>query len=78
MDELKYNIIKSLKRVRAPLLIIHGNLDENVTLSQGELLYKNANKPKKLCVLEGADHIFVGFEDKVMKETLMWFKKWLK
>ncbi len=78
LDELKYSILKSVEKVCAPLLIVHGVLDESVTLSQGELLYKNANKPKKIIVLKGSDHSFAGFEEKVMKESLSWFKKWLK
>ncbi len=77
-DELRYNILRSLKKVRMPFLVVHGNFDENVPLTQGELLYKNANKPKKIFILKGADHSFTGFEEKVMKGTLLWFKRWLK
>ena len=78
VNELKYSILKSLKKMYASFLVIHGSLDENVTLSQGEALYNNANKSKKIVVLKGADHSFTGFEKQVMRESFSWFKKWLK
>lgn len=76
-DELRFNILKCLKKVHTPFLFVHGDLDENVVLTQSELLYKKANKPKKIIIIKGADHSFAGFEKKLMKETLRWFKGWL-
>ncbi len=78
LDESKYNILKLLKKMHVPFLVLHGNRDENVALSQGELLYEHANSPKKIVIVKGADHSFTGFENKVMKETYSWIKRWLK
>jgi len=74
------NIINQVKNVKAPLLILHGNKDRSVPLYHSRELYRNANKPKKIIIIEGAYHGF--FDDKNMKKlsklTVEWFDKWLK
>ena len=43
-------------QVGAPLLILHGDADETIPLSQGEALLTAARGPKRLIVYPGADH----------------------
>jgi len=53
---IKYDSLAKIKRVRAPLLMLHGNRDEVVPFESGYMLYKAANQPKKFCAIDGAGH----------------------
>ena len=53
------NHFDSLTRIRhlsVPVLVLHGDQDKIVPLSQGRKLYEAANEPKRFQVLEGAAH----------------------
>ncbi len=52
----KYDSLTSLAKVHRPLLILHGDQDETVPISQGEKLFRVANPPKRFQVLSGAGH----------------------
>ncbi|MBI5002301.1 alpha/beta fold hydrolase [Candidatus Woesearchaeota archaeon] len=52
------DIPRALKKLKKPLLIVHGSKDEAVPLLEAKDLYKTANEPKKLVVISGADHQF--------------------
>ncbi len=43
-------------RVRAPLLVIHGDRDSTIPLRLGRQLYEAAPGPKELWVVPGATH----------------------
>jgi uncharacterized protein len=51
-----YPSVRRIKNLRAPLLVLHGEVDELVPLSQAEKLYKAARRPKKIHVFAGRDH----------------------
>ncbi len=51
-----YNSVKRIPKVRTPLLVLHGELDEMVPHSQGMKLYQAANRPKRFVTLHGASH----------------------
>ncbi len=51
-----YNSMKRIPRVHAPLLVLHGELDEIVPHWQGMKLYMAANRPKRFVTLLGATH----------------------
>lgn len=55
-DMNNYNILDLIKKVSAPLLIIHGDSDESVPLSETENLYKQANNPKEKYIISGGKH----------------------
>ena len=44
----KYDSISRIGKVSCPLLIVHGDEDEVVPISQGRQLYDAAREPKKL------------------------------
>jgi len=73
---LKYNGLKALRKIKVPILIVNGSEDESVPPSHANKLYKNANKPKKLVILKGANHAFLNNKE-VIKVTRDWFNKWL-
>lgn len=80
LEDFKYKAYEAIRKVKVPILLINGTEDTLVHPNQAEKLYKNANKPKKLVLIEGAHHGFYGENEKrqLLKESLDWFKKWLK
>ena len=51
-----YPTISRIRNVGAPILVIHGVLDETVPIAQGRRLFEAANEPKTFCELTGAAH----------------------
>lgn len=52
----KFNNASRIRRVRCPVLVIHGRSDQAIPWSHGEHLYELANQPKHCVWLEGAGH----------------------
>ena len=52
----KFDNAAKIHRVDSPLLITHGTEDTIVDKKEGEKLFKQANMPKQLYLIEGADH----------------------
>jgi len=52
----QFDSLGRISRVRAPLLILHGDRDEVVPFQQGEALYRAANEPKTFLRIPGAGH----------------------
>ena len=52
----KYNTLARIGTVQRPLLIIHGEQDELVPISQGEKLFLAANPPKRFQALPETGH----------------------
>jgi dipeptidyl aminopeptidase/acylaminoacyl peptidase len=80
LDAKKYDVVKAVKEMHCPILIVHGSLDEQVPLSHAEVLYENANEPKSIQIIEGADHRLTNstHRKRAIELTLNWFKKYLK
>ncbi len=56
-DAKKYNAAETIKKVKAPLLIVHGTKDKKVPLKGTKWLIQAANEPKKLVKIN-AGHLF--------------------
>jgi fermentation-respiration switch protein FrsA (DUF1100 family) len=52
----KFDSSAFIAKVKVPLLIIHGDVDGIVPLSEGETLFAAANEPKQMIVIAGGDH----------------------
>lgn len=52
----RYPSLTTVKRIKCPLLVIHGDRDEMIPDSMGRSLYAAAPQPKKLWIVEGAGH----------------------
>ena len=52
----RYDTIEQIARVRSPVLIIGGDRDRIVPITQTRQLYGAARDPKSLLVIDGADH----------------------
>ena len=51
-----YPSLKLVARLRAPLLVLHGDRDDIVPLAHGEALYEAAPEPKQIHVFAGCGH----------------------
>ena len=52
----RYDSLAHIQRIHRPVLILHGDQDKTVPLSQGRKLFEAANQPKQWKVLPGAAH----------------------
>ncbi|MBI2858660.1 MAG: alpha/beta hydrolase [Chloroflexi bacterium] len=79
-DDLpRHDLLQRLKEIRSPLLIVQGDLDEQVPRHQAFVIYRNANEPKRMQTIAGADHAFTELDklNEVLALALGWFKKYL-
>ena len=77
-DLRNYELLEAV-RTAPPILILHGSSDEVVPPTHAQKLYEAAREPKRLEIIEGADHVFSQREHlkKVIDLSLEWFKKYL-
>jgi len=52
----RYETLKYLPAVSAPLLVIHGEEDEVIPVAMGRAVYAAANAPKEIATFPGAGH----------------------
>lgn len=52
----RYDSLSRIDRVRAPLLIVHGDLDTLIPIEMGRALYERAREPKQMSPIAGAGH----------------------
>lgn len=52
----RYDIVEKVRRIRAPLLVIHGDRDEVVPYAQGRQVFEAATGPKEFYTIAGAHH----------------------
>jgi uncharacterized protein len=52
----RFDSVRKLAQVKAPVLITHGDPDPVIPVEQGRKLYEAANEPKKLLIFPGAGH----------------------
>ena len=54
------NSIELIKKINIPVFISHGSKDEIISVKHSYKLFETAKEPKKLLILQGADHNAVG------------------
>ena len=52
----RFDNLRHIRQVRAPILVIHGTEDEVIPVSHGRRLYDAAGRPKQALWVEGAHH----------------------
>jgi alpha/beta superfamily hydrolase len=57
-----------------PLLIVTGRSDVIVGVDEAEEIYRSANEPKTLVIIESADHVYKGKEQQLIGKTLEWIE----
>ncbi|MBN1454799.1 MAG: alpha/beta fold hydrolase [Methanomicrobia archaeon] len=77
-DLQRYPLLEAVKST-PPLLILHGALDELVPAEQALRLYAAAPEPKRLEIIEDADHVFSRPEHltRVIDLSVDWLKNYL-
>ena len=73
-DLRNHDLISVLQKVRH-CLVIHGDMDELVPLTHASLIYENVGEPKRLEIINGADHRFThpDHRDRAYRLTKAWF-----
>jgi alpha-beta hydrolase superfamily lysophospholipase len=76
-DAKLFDIPKRIAKVFCPLLIIHGRQDKQVPFSHANILFRKANEPKLIRIIDNADHRFTNpiLRTKAIELTLEWFMK---
>ncbi|PCN50414.1 hypothetical protein B6U99_04415 [Candidatus Geothermarchaeota archaeon ex4572_27] len=77
-DLRRYDMLR-LAAEAPPLLIIHGSRDEVVPPEHATALYRAARQPKRLEIVEGADHVFSRPEhlERVVSLCIEWLRRYL-
>ncbi|WP_119272683.1 alpha/beta hydrolase [Taklimakanibacter deserti] len=64
----KFDSFAYIGKIKAPLLIIHGDLDGVVPLSEGRALFAAANEPKEMIVIPDGNHGSIFSADTWLRE----------
>ncbi len=78
-EGIKLDAYNIAKKIKSPVLIVHGDKDINVPVSQSEKLIKFLPNPKKLVIINGADHYFKVKKHRLSRhnEAISWFLRYL-
>jgi dipeptidyl aminopeptidase/acylaminoacyl peptidase len=78
-DAHHYKVCEDIGKMHCPVLIIHGTNDEVVPVKDAYNLYGCAHNPKRLEIIEGANHSFDNLEHRgiIVNLSLEWFEKYL-
>ena len=52
----RYDVAEKIKKVKAPILVLHGDKDEVVPFEQGKRVFETAPQPKEFYAIRGAHH----------------------
>ncbi len=67
---------RKLQKVRAPVLIVHGDPDPVIPVSEGRLLFEAANEPKRLLIFYGAGHnVFGSLGDPYLEQVVEFIRE---
>ena len=69
---------RAVPRIKAPLLLIHGDKDETIPLSVGERLASLAPMGARLVIARGADHGFLEQRAKLVRLAAQFLESRLK
>jgi len=78
LDAIKYSDVRKLaKRIRVPVLLVHGEDDEIVPVSQSERFFDLLKCEKELVILKHVPHRFLKKEElkRLYKITSEWFAR---
>ncbi|MDR3764155.1 MAG: alpha/beta hydrolase [Acidobacteriota bacterium] len=64
-----------LREARQPKLMLSGGNDQYATPAQLRKIFDEAAEPKKLVILDGADHFFAGHLDEMRDELSAWLRQ---
>lgn len=73
----KYDLKKEVSKINLPILFIHGTGDNMIPPINSQEYYNVANEPKKLVLLEGANHHLKPKWEELVEEEIKWLNKYL-
>ena len=56
LDRDQYDVIGDVKKIKAPIILIAGELDKAVPVSDVKEIFDNANEPKKFLIIQNIGH----------------------
>lgn len=80
MDDMAQidSVVDRGSQITVPWLLVHGTDDDVVPIGESREIFKNANEPKELIELEGADHVFSDESTSLMVTTVVhWIQEQL-
>lgn len=79
-DAEKHDILESVKKVKCPILILHGTDDTRVPFEDARELFNHAKEPKQLELIDGADHHFSNprHRQELVEAVTEWLAKTLR
>ena len=79
-DGLSQDVFSAARKIRCPVLVIHGDRDQQVPVMQSRKLMQNLKPHDVLEVIEGGDHWYSrpGWKEKRQALAIEWFRKWLR
>ncbi len=77
-DMKRYDLLEDVREA-PPILIVQGGSDEIVPVEHAEILHESASEPKKLEIIEEADHVFTdgGSLNRAIDLIVEWFDEYL-
>ena len=61
--------------IKCPTLIIHGDRDDIIPIDHSKEASRFLPPGSKLKIIQGANHMFEGKEEEVVKEIIRWISK---
>lgn len=71
----KFDLMSIIRTISAPLLILHGKKDDVVPYSQGQIIFKQANQPKKMLSFSNASHNNMWHQPNFAKDVIIFIDK---
>lgn len=56
LSRSRFDTVGKIDRARCPVMVVHGDRDEIVSVDQGRAVYAAAREPKRLMIIPGASH----------------------
>ncbi len=76
-----HGLLQNFDRIQQPTFIIFGDKDDGTTIPEIKEFFNSLPEPKKLEILEGAEHVFLKedeYANRVIPLINDWFNRWLK
>lgn len=74
-----YNLLACIRAIQEiPVCIVHGTNDQIVNLAQAKKMFACANQPKRLIIIQGADHQFSLHAQEVTEGVINWLAEGCK
>ena len=72
-DRDKYNVVEDVKKIKVPIILVAGELDDVVLPEDVKRIFDNANEPKKFVTIAGIrhDYRYNDGEVKIVNENIL-------